>query len=62
MLVILRDCDNCGRSEERLFTDTWTGKELCVECLVPILNHVALSPASEGDNLVKLLAETGETA
>ena len=56
--MFLRNCDNCGHSEERLFVDTWTGKELCVMCLAPIINQLALSPYSDGpDNLAKLLAE-----
>jgi hypothetical protein len=54
-LVILRDCDACGQSEERLFTDSWTGKELCISCLAPAINQLALSPASEGDNLTKII-------
>lgn len=55
--VSLRDCDNCGRAEERLFTDSWTGEELCIECLRPVLGRLALSPAEDGDNLAELLAE-----
>jgi hypothetical protein len=57
-LVLLRICDNCQRSEERTFTDTYTGLELCVMCLAPIINQVALSPQSEDDNLEPLLEET----
>ena len=57
-IVFLRECDNCGMSEERLFTDTWTGKELCIDCLARIIGRLALSPATDGDNLVRLLNES----
>ena len=59
-ILFLRDCEHCGRSEERVFVDSWTGKELCVECLAPIINQLALSPATEGDNIDELLNE-GDT-
>jgi hypothetical protein len=58
-LVILRDCDNCRGAEERLFYDSWTGKELCISCLAPIIDKLAMSPASEEDNLAQLLREDG---
>ena len=55
--IFLHECDNCGGTEERLFRDSWTGKELCLPCLYPIAGHITMSPASEGDNLIKLLKE-----
>jgi len=57
MHVIFHECQNCGRDEERIFTDSFSGKELCIPCLVPIANVLALSPQSEGDNLEELLED-----
>lgn len=54
-LILLRDCENCGASEERVFVDSWTGMELCASCLSPIIGALACSPASDGDNLNELL-------
>lgn len=50
-LLLLKDCDSCGSSETRLFTDSWTGLELCIECLLKALPSVTMSPEEEGDNL-----------
>lgn len=50
-----RDCDYCGVPEERLFEDSYTGMNLCVSCLLPILPDLSLSPDTEGDNLKELL-------
>lgn len=55
--LFMDECDACGALEERVFTDSWTGKELCAECLGTIINEVTNSPCSEGDNLLKLLVE-----
>lgn len=57
MFVILKECDRCGTAEERVFTDSWTGKELCLECLTEMAPHIYLSPATEKDNLEKLIEE-----
>lgn len=54
MLTLLTPCDVCHSPEERLFRDTWTGLELCIGCLVGVIEDVTLSP-SEGDNLATLL-------
>lgn len=54
-LIFLKECDNCLAIEERTFMDTWSGKELCLSCLGEIVNDLTNSPASEGDNLNKLL-------
>lgn len=51
--VFLRHCDACGMSVERTLTDSWTGLELCIECLYPILGRVSMSV--EDDNLEALL-------
>ena len=50
-----KNCDVCGGLEERLFTDSWTGLEICLSCLYPVVGSIAMSPASEGDNLRTLL-------
>jgi hypothetical protein len=57
--LFMDDCNACGALEERVFTDSWTGRELCAECLGTIINEVTNSPCSEGDNLDKLLVEHG---
>ena len=50
-VLFYKDCDHCGSSEERIFTDSWTGKELCLSCLDVVARYVTNSPGSEGDNL-----------
>lgn len=57
MLIIAHKCSWCGTEEERLFTDSWTGRELCLECLSIVAQHVTNSPATEGDNLLQALGE-----
>lgn len=59
-LLFMHDCHQCGNHEERLLTDSWTGKELCLSCLYPIIGKLAQSPQSEGDNLDELLGECNE--
>lgn len=51
----LKECTFCGSSETRLFTDSWSGQELCLECLSSVAAYVTMSPEEEGDNLVKEL-------
>ena len=61
MWVFIHDCDWCEASEERLFTDNWTGMELCLGCLHRVAYHVTNSPVSEGDNLpVELMTRAGD--
>lgn len=55
-LVMLHTCDWCRMSEERVLTDSWTGKALCPTCLFSIIGQLTLSP-SDGDNLEQLLEE-----
>lgn len=57
LVLFLEECDACGAIEERAFTDTWTGKQLCAACLGYVLDYVTNSPASEGDNLIQLLID-----
>ena len=54
-LLFLHDCDNCGYSEERVFTDSLTGTELCLPCLTQIAGQINLTPSESGDNLEELL-------
>jgi hypothetical protein len=54
--MVISDCDHCGMPEERLLTDTWTGKSLCLTCLSEICERLTHSP-SEGDNLNELLED-----
>ena len=57
MPLFYEECDHCSGIEERVFVDSWTGRNLCCACLWPIIGDVTFSPCSEGDNLDKLLAE-----
>jgi len=54
-LFLMHNCDQCEGLEERVFTDSWTGKELCLSCLHPIVGQIAMSPQTEKDNLESLL-------
>jgi|688.fasta_scaffold165249_3 hypothetical protein len=56
-LLLLKSCDACDTSETRLYTDSWTGLELCTECLIAVLPSVTMSPEEEGDNLKKELCD-----
>lgn len=61
MWVFIHDCDWCEASEERLFTDNWTGMELCLSCLHRVAYYVTNSPGSEGDNLdIELMTRVGD--
>lgn len=57
-MIGLRECDNCHASEERCFEDTWSGTTLCLACLAPIVGRIAMSPATDHDNLTELLEES----
>jgi hypothetical protein len=54
-LMLWSECDHCGSLEERIFTDSWTGKALCLSCLYEICGQICMSPQTEGDNLEMLL-------
>lgn len=61
MLLFIRECDWCKNYEERTFTDSWTGMELCCECVSRVAYYTTNSPASEGDNLpIELMARAGD--
>jgi hypothetical protein len=55
LVLMSSTCDNCGAPEERVFRDSWTGIELCCCCVHDVIGNVTMSPASDGDNLEKLL-------
>lgn len=55
--LFMKKCDNCGHMEERVFTDSWTGIDVCLSCLYEVVGNVNMSPASEKDNLHALLIE-----
>ena len=57
MMILTDECDHCGGREERVFRDSWTGKQLCLVCLAPIANDLTSSPGTEGDNLEQLLQD-----
>jgi len=53
-------CDACGSpGHERVFTDSWTGMDLCLECAHPAAYRTTMSPQEEGDNLKQVLREEG---
>ncbi len=55
--LFLKKCDNCGHQEERVFTDSWTGIDVCCSCLYEVIGNVNQSPASEKDNLYEVLTD-----
>lgn len=55
-ILLLHECDACGSTQTRVFTDSWTGKELCLECLSIVARHITMSPDDEGDNLEEVLS------
>ena len=57
MLILSDECSNCGNYEERTFRDSWTGMDLCIPCLAPVIQNISLSPGMNGDNLKILLAQ-----
>lgn len=57
MFVFLHDCEACEATVERAFTDNWTGRELCLDCLSEVVSEVNMSPSYDGDNLLSLLIE-----
>lgn len=50
-VLFYKTCAHCDNDEERVFTDSWTGMDLCLSCLDTVARYVTNSPASEGDNL-----------
>lgn len=48
---VLYECDWCDGYEERVFTDSTTGMDLCLECLSKTAPHITMSPSETGDNL-----------
>lgn len=56
-LVFLKTCEACGMSCERIFTDSWTGLEVCPECLAQVINDVNLDcqTGERSDDLRALL-------
>lgn len=55
--LFMEECNGCLALTERVFRDSWTGTELCTQCLYEIVNEVTCSPCSEGDNLFQLMIE-----
>lgn len=55
IMIASRECTVCASIEERIFTDSWSGKDLCLACLGTIWQDLTNSPASEGDNLNELI-------
>lgn len=54
-MLLSHRCGGCGGLEERIFTDSWTGRDLCCMCLYRIVGDLTMSPLDEGDNLDELL-------
>lgn len=57
---LMKRCESCDSREERVFTDSWMGLDLCPTCLAGVINQVTMSPATEGDNLKALLDAADE--
>lgn len=53
-------CDACDMIEGRVFTDTWTGMDLCLSCLNDVAYTTTNSPEDEGDNLRDELVKAGK--
>lgn len=61
MLAFYDECQWCKNVEERVFQDSWTGMELCLQCLGRVADYVTNSPSSEGDNLpIELMTRAGD--
>lgn len=59
--IPLYECAHCARLEERVWTDSFTGTDLCIQCLIDLpLSLLTNSPATEGDNLDPLLTDEEE--
>lgn len=56
-MILTDECSNCKGYEERTFRDSWTGMDLCIPCLAPVIERLSMSPGMNGDNLKKLLKE-----
>jgi hypothetical protein len=61
MFILTEHCDVCDSNyHERVYRDSWTGLEMCLECLYDhpeLIGGVTCSPQDEGDNLEQLVAE-----
>lgn len=47
--LFLKECNHCGGLETRLFIDSWTGTEVCIDCLSQVIDNVTMSPEDEED-------------
>lgn len=58
-LSLLKTCEACGFLCERTFTDSWTGVEVCPECLAAVIDRVNLDcqTGERKDDFKKLLRE-----
>lgn len=60
MFILTEHCDVCDDNYcERVYRDSWTGLDMCLECLYnnpDLIGSVTCSPQDEGDNLEKLVA------
>lgn len=58
--IATRRCNVCDQPEERVFEDSYTGTEICLDCLSQMLNDITNSPVTDGDNLPELIREMNE--
>ena len=60
-MFIHEHCDICGGDyHERVYRDSWTGIEMCLECLYAnpdLIGSVTCSPQDEMDNLPQLVRD-----
>lgn len=61
MFILTEHCDVCDTDyHERVYRDSWTGIEMCLECLYrnpDLIGGVTCSPNDEMDNLPKLVRD-----
>lgn len=63
-LIASHDCDVCDDSVTRVFTDSWSGREVCVSCLAEAGNdgrlmrlHMDPGCSEESDNIDGIFPE-----
>lgn len=54
-LIFRYDCAACGDSVQRIFTDSYTGTQLCLHCLQAVAPEITDSPATEPDSLKSII-------
>lgn len=53
--IVMHRCDACTISFHRVFTDSWTGKDLCPDCLSSIIADVDAYVDDYDEDLVQMV-------